>query len=229
MGFPKGVAEKALVDCGRCCAICHKFCGIKIELHHIKQAADGGEDTYNNCIPLCFDCHAEVKAYNPRHPKGRQYTESELAFHRDKWYEKQKNSGGLNVSLSATALDISTFRNLQELLSESNVPFLFHYDYHSDFDISTSNALYSFIDHCYNPNFEFIDADMESLKSILLKACEELTCLFAELTDISGDKLVVSDDIDERTRVHYATLAVKSAFDDIIKLGRRKYLSDITA
>jgi len=78
MAFPPDVAEQALVTSGRHCCLCHKFCGTKMELHHIQQKANGGEDTFENCIPLCFDCHAEVKAYNPKHPKGRQYTENEL-------------------------------------------------------------------------------------------------------------------------------------------------------
>jgi 5-methylcytosine-specific restriction endonuclease McrA len=87
MGFPASVVEKALLWCGRHCCVCHKFCGVKIELHHIVAKADGGEDTFDNCIPLCFDCHADVMAYNPRHPKGRKYTGSELKAHRDRWYE----------------------------------------------------------------------------------------------------------------------------------------------
>lgn len=90
MGFNSGAANQVLVDTGRCCAVCHKFCGFKIELHHIKQKADGGEDTYENCIPLCLDCHAEVKAYDPHHPKGRKYSEKELILHRDNWYSKIK-------------------------------------------------------------------------------------------------------------------------------------------
>lgn len=88
MGFPISVADEVLVRCGRLCCLCGKYVGQKIELHHIKQAADGGEDTADNCIPLCFDCHAEVKAYNPHHPKGRKFTEKELRGHRDKCYER---------------------------------------------------------------------------------------------------------------------------------------------
>jgi 5-methylcytosine-specific restriction endonuclease McrA len=84
MGFSADVAEKALLDCGRSCCICHRFRGMKTELHHIIQKSEGGADTYDNCIPLCFDCHAEVKAYNPKPPKGRQYTNSELKQHRDR-------------------------------------------------------------------------------------------------------------------------------------------------
>jgi glutaredoxin len=88
MGFSSDIAERALTSCGRKCAICHKFCGIKMELHHIIPVADGGDNSFDNCIPLCLDCHAEVKAYNPKHPKGRQYTESELKKHRDLWYNR---------------------------------------------------------------------------------------------------------------------------------------------
>ena len=92
MGFPSGVQERALIACERHCCICHKFCSFKIELHHIVQKADGGEDSFDNCIPLCFDCHAEVKSYNNRHPKGKKYTESELKIRRDRWYEKVEST-----------------------------------------------------------------------------------------------------------------------------------------
>ena len=92
MSFPNNIAEKVLVDCKRSCAICHTFCGIKIELHHIKPKSDGGEDSYDNCIPLCFNCHADAGAYNPKHPKGRKYSEAELKNHRDRWYSKVKDS-----------------------------------------------------------------------------------------------------------------------------------------
>lgn len=88
MGFSPDVVKKALTSCGRRCVICHEFCGTKMELHHIKQVADGGDDSFENCIPLCLNCHADVKAYNPRHPIGRQYTEGELKTHRDLWYNK---------------------------------------------------------------------------------------------------------------------------------------------
>ncbi|MEG1108853.1 MAG: HNH endonuclease [Oscillospiraceae bacterium] len=230
MGFPKSVAETVLVDCGRCCAICHKFCGIKIELHHIKQVADGGEDTNDNCIPLCFDCHAEVKAYNPKHPKGRQYTESELRLHRDKWYEKQHNAVGLNTSPFATSLDIAVFQEISELLSKNKVPFLFYYDYHLEFNVTTLNSLNAFIDRCYDPNFEFIDADIENLKATLLEVCKKFTYSFSSFTDYSNEKgtFVVSSNIDESNKIHRAALKVKSAFDDIIKLGRRKYQIEST-
>jgi hypothetical protein len=91
MTFPNNVAEMALLLCGRCCCLCHKFCGTKIELHHISQQAKGGADTLENCIPLCFNCHAEATQYNFDHPKGRRFTPSELKRHRDAWFANVKS------------------------------------------------------------------------------------------------------------------------------------------
>src|SRR4051812_48340154 len=94
MGFPQNVADEALVSCGRHCCLCRKFCGLKIELHHIKPRADGGADTFENCIPLCFDCHGDMRSYDHKHPKGRKYSAVELKQHRDLWYKSVALQGG---------------------------------------------------------------------------------------------------------------------------------------
>lgn len=86
MSFSKEIVEDALVACGRSCCICHKFCGVRIETHHLKPKHLGGDDSFENCIPLCFDCHAEVEHYNNNHPRGRKFSEGELRKHRDNWY-----------------------------------------------------------------------------------------------------------------------------------------------
>lgn len=107
MPFPKEVKEKAAVACNRCCCICHEFKGIKLEFHHIKQEARGGENTFDNCIPLCFDCHADMGGVNPKHPKGNAYSEKELRMHRDKWYEQ--------CSTKATTLEEATDEDIDAL------------------------------------------------------------------------------------------------------------------
>ena len=48
-----------------------------MELHHIVHESSGGKSVFDNCIPLCFDCHAEAGHYNPKHPKGTKYSPSE--------------------------------------------------------------------------------------------------------------------------------------------------------
>jgi len=86
MPFPPDVVERLLVACHRHCCICHKPAGTKMEIHHILPKSQGGEDTEDNGIPLCFDCHAEVAAYDPQHPKGKRFTPSELKRHKEQWF-----------------------------------------------------------------------------------------------------------------------------------------------
>lgn len=94
MAFSEDVKIKAMVACCRCCCICHKFCGNNMEVHHIKAQADGGDNSFENAIPLWFNWNAIVRQYDPKHPKGIKFSEKELVQHRDAWYKhiQQKNS-----------------------------------------------------------------------------------------------------------------------------------------
>jgi hypothetical protein len=86
MPFPPRVKEQAMAACGRRCCICNKFASTNMECHHIVQEADGGSDKVENCIPLCFDCHADVANYNVRHPRGTKFSAGELRAHRDRTF-----------------------------------------------------------------------------------------------------------------------------------------------
>lgn len=86
MSFPSQVKQQVLIRSARICCLCFKQGGVKIEVHHIIEAADGGPNTADNAIPTCFDCHAEVGHYNPRHPKGNKYGPEELKARRDALY-----------------------------------------------------------------------------------------------------------------------------------------------
>jgi hypothetical protein len=88
MGFSKEVKEKALVASARRCCVCKEFSGRNIEVHHIIQASQGGEDSFENAIPLCFDCHANAGHYNSKHPRGSKFSPEELRKHRDLWYKQ---------------------------------------------------------------------------------------------------------------------------------------------
>jgi len=58
-----------------------------METDHIVQAADGGPDTIDNAIPVCFECHAEIHSYNDRHPRGRKFLPEELRAHKEQWLD----------------------------------------------------------------------------------------------------------------------------------------------
>jgi hypothetical protein len=238
MGFSGDVAEKALLDCGRSCCICHRFRGMKTELHHIIQKSEGGADTYDNCIPLCFDCHAEVKAYNPKHPKGRQYTNSELKQHRDRWYNKVRNNQFITTTPEHMELDRKLFITIRKmLLSNNSILFLRKHDFAgSSFALEYLEDLKNFNNVCEFPEFEFIDADLETLRANLDH------CIFSFLTEI-GHNTFPEDSNDGKLRnripqewkhkqwerfwdaadkINELAKEVVSSYNQLIQQGRRK-------
>ena len=48
--------------------------------------SEGGADSSDNAIALCFDCHAASGHYNPKHPRGTKFSPGELRKHRDSWH-----------------------------------------------------------------------------------------------------------------------------------------------
>ena len=121
MGFSPAVKEQAMVACGRHCCICHRFCGIKIECNHIQPKANGGGNTFANCIPLCFDCHAEVGHYNETHPKGTKYSPQEQRMHRDAWYKRIATYGTVVSSVDTLQADREVFKQLRALAPEREI------------------------------------------------------------------------------------------------------------
>ncbi|HEX2970867.1 MAG TPA: HNH endonuclease [Tepidisphaeraceae bacterium] len=93
MAFSREVAEELLCKSQRRCCLCHKFKGTSIEIHHIDPDLTQGRDDPDNGIPLCFDCHAMVGSYNPKHPRGRKYRPTELKRLRDAWFAAVQKHG----------------------------------------------------------------------------------------------------------------------------------------
>lgn len=238
IGFNRSVKEEVLVKCGRHCALCHKFCGTKIELHHIKQKADGGEDSFENCIPLCFDCHAEVKAYNPRHPKGTAYTESELIQHRNILYKRVNQTMDIINNKDYILLDREVYKDLKDMIYNTHaITFIRTHNFGEAFYNSELEPLYKFVQRCdHDPEFEFLDIDLESLRLIFLDALKKF--LFAigmntftlnnnvEINSVPKDWLLREDTaeifnkcVDE---LNSLSIDITTKYDDMIKLARRK-------
>ena len=87
MGFPLKIKQKALTLSARHCSVCHRYKGVRMEVHHLIQEADGGPNTLDNAIPVCFDCHSDAGHFNNRHPKGSKFSIPELRKARDSWYK----------------------------------------------------------------------------------------------------------------------------------------------
>ncbi len=85
--FSSKEIDTLLVKCHRRCCICHRFCGVKLEIDHIVPRREEGSGDIDNAIPVCFECHAEIHSYNINHPRGRKFRPEELKKHRDQWIE----------------------------------------------------------------------------------------------------------------------------------------------
>ncbi len=177
MPFPQNIKETALVACGRCCCLCHKFCGTKIEVHHIIEESEGGDSSAENAIPLCFDCHADMRSYDYKHPKGNKYSLPELKKHRDNWYQEVEGNIGIANRDTVIETDKQAYQFLIKILPwEGSISFIRRNNFAGfSFDLDHLKDLYEFEYHCKNPAFEFIDPDMEQLRASLLDSIAEFT------------------------------------------------------
>lgn len=235
VGFPVKIKEDALVSCGRHCCLCHKFCGLKIEIHHIKPKASGGPDTFENAIPLCFDCHADMRTYDVKHPKGTKYSESELIRFRNNWYSKVKNSGGFSVSNPPPETDKIIFNKLTSTLPwNGSLSFISENNF-AGFSFRTDflNELTDFLYLCDNPIFEFLDADLESLKSGLRSGINIFINLIGQNTfpthNVGFNHIPPEWEIDNLEHfntvvndIHSAAEDICQCYQNLIRMGRQK-------
>lgn len=177
MGFPNEIKTKALIACKRHCVICEENKGKKIECHHIIPRSKGGEDTFDNCIPLCFDCHEEIGSYNSNHPKGNKFTPEELKMRRDNFYLRVSNGEfpktNDNGQKSVSSFDIQLFEKIRKIFNSPNLQYyLVDYDLGNDFENSVFNPLGELVFEKENPDFEFIDTELETYKKKLFNSLE---------------------------------------------------------
>ena len=195
MGFSEKVAAEALLLCERCCCICHKFCGKKIELHHIKHKANGGDDSLENCIPLCFDCHADMGKNDAMHPKGKQYSELELIGHRDRWHAKIKNSIYSTNGNSTNESDKKLFQDICRVFSSDIRYWLSEADLGGYHPYTVFEPFVRLLDISKDPLNEFVHVEMEKLRGNLLNTIRKFISYKAINTfvrNISGEEMCVT-------------------------------------
>jgi hypothetical protein len=237
MSFAPEVAERALIACGRHCCLCHKFCGTKIELHHITPKSAGGTNDFENCIPLCFDCHAEVEHYNVKHPRGRKFSPRELKGHRDQWYARHALGRAEPMAPEHKQLDREVYRRLKEVLpSDGSIHFIRFNNYAGfSFDLDNHKDLDRFIRTCEFPEFEFVDPDLEGLRANLREQVQEFINVIAVNTwpvdrpNTHRNTVPPEWEYQEHerfenvvSRLHSLTTDICESYDSIVRLARHR-------
>jgi len=169
--WPPEVKSKAMLACGRRCCLCHKFAGVAMECHHIVPKSKRGEDTFENCIPLCLDCHTEVGHYSDDHPKGTKFTPEELRGHRDHWYAAHASGVRSDAPSDYIELDRKLYKKIYAVLGGSTGMLHFStHDYGGSFSAKIQDRVYQFTYLCDLPETEFFDAEVSAALADLLEA-----------------------------------------------------------
>jgi len=106
VGFTQEIKEEIMVRSARHCCVCHRAKGINLEVHHIKPKEQGGTDSIENAICLCFDCHADAGHYFAKHPKGTKLSPEELLKHRTAWFNIVTEHKIMAPSMPAVELSV---------------------------------------------------------------------------------------------------------------------------
>lgn len=211
-----------------------------MELHHIVQAKDGGPYTFENAIPLCFDCHAEAGHYNVQHPKGSRFTPTELRGHRDAWYAKMKGYDVPVTTPEHIALDRTTYLRIKRLLPpKGGVAFVRQNNFAGfSFPLSALKDLQEYYyDNADDPSFEFLDPILESLRVELFSSTDRFLDLIGTNTfptHLSGRNTVPPEWEEENpdrfwkvvNDLHRTAKSFCAAYDELVKQGRRKLAVD---
>ena len=241
MPFSRATREQALISAGRCCCICHRFCGLKIECHHILPEADGGDNTLENCIPVCFDCHADQLNYDPNHPRGTKYSPEELQQHRDAWFRRVARSPGPEYGGDARRLDVAVYETIAKMLPWNGaIEILGSFElFGYAIPVEASRELSKFARrNAVDPSFEFIDADLEHCRVSLMNALNVfLDVKFEEMFSTKdGVNLAIPREWKLSQPDRYYSAAEKletaaselcEAYDNLVRLARRKLRDDI--
>jgi hypothetical protein len=146
-----------------------------MQCHHIKPQAGGGDDTFENCIPLCLECHGEVEAYNPSHPIGTKYTEGELRRRRDEWYAALKNPNVTVLGAAHVKIDREMVKRLRYICPPTTAKMLFiDRDYETPFERFVLEFLGRLIDFGNRVESHFLDPALESLFAELKARADDM-------------------------------------------------------
>lgn len=112
MAFAENDVAQLLAECKRHCCVCWRWCGLRIQLHHIVPKAQDIPDEIGNAIAVCLDCHAEIES---KSNMGRHFTRAELLEHKRRWLEICRESPEVIVQSARRSAETGP---LEALLSE---------------------------------------------------------------------------------------------------------------
>lgn len=235
MAFSNEVKTKALVACARHCCICHRFVGLKIECHHITHQSEGGTDEFENCIPLCFDCHGDMRSYDHNHPKGTKYSKKELLLHRDSWYQRVSNQTIVSDTSGSRFPDSEVYTRIRQSIPYDTIIFLKEQNFNGfAFPMKKLEPIFLYSDIGGDVDNEFIDIELESLRAELFSIARKISEIISTNTWPIKTRPAWSSvppewEVEQEERfwkvtgtIHSLNASFAESFDQLVRVARRK-------
>jgi hypothetical protein len=176
-----------------------------------------------------------MRSYDAKHPKGTKYSPEELSQHRDRWYAKVADGGGIEAVAEHRVVDQAVFASLQE-----QVPYYPAFDYLRgrnfagfSFERVSLEPFFRYAHYSDRVEYEFIDAELESARGEFATAVRHFTELIAlntwptHLDGYSAVPAEWEEEQPERFRrvvleIHESADAMERAYAQIVRLARRR-------
>ena len=113
MAISQSVRDQLLVEARHRCTICAEKC---FEIHHIIEQAEGGNDSQENLIVLCPNCHQH------RYHRSKEFTREQLYIYKTKLKEQNEiekrlllNFEEIRAEIGKVPVEVSEHHLRQEL------------------------------------------------------------------------------------------------------------------
>lgn len=160
---------KLLVESRNTCNLCWEKKDIQI--HHIRPIEQGGDNSEDNLIILCLDCHSKV---HTKRNLARSYTEETLRLYKEKWIELVKKYP-FSKDFVSKENDITIIEKILRVGDRRALYFPIHYEV----PISMCDSIRSFRIEIQKSGYRLIknDTAIDSIKQIY-KSLVEIEYLF---------------------------------------------------
>jgi len=206
-----------------------------MEIHHIVEKYEGGDDTFDNAIPLCFDCHSDMRSYDHNHAKGSKYSRNELKRHRDSWYERVSESHSVSSGSIIYETDKQVFLKTFSILSWSSVIYSIAIrDPYQAIHQDVGRGINEYLHYESSGALAFSDSDLEGIRCMLVISLEEFSNHLSSNTFSVGktEYFQVPNDWSHLCEKKYNEIGEKynpvmgdivSTWKDLLRMGRGKF------
>lgn len=236
---PANVETAVLAKSARRCALCFHLNGDLTEKRGQIAHLDGdrANSREDNLGYMCLDHHSLFDSKTKQH---KNYTILEVKAARDKLYAMVAEGKHLTPAAAAPYLQVEADkRTLADFLavvpSMGAIHFLRTQDFAGSYREDRLDDLHRYVAERGGPDHEFLDSELEAIRRKFLESCESFLHVLGRTAEMVGSSGIIYRGVPAEWKheapenfkqaaheIHSAADAVCSAYDELVRLARRK-------